>query len=89
MPQIFPILSQADKASFDSKSFSATFRYIGTNPPRPIEGTYLIRCKGYDGKLVEVEHGTEEFVITDPRVARCLELHIDYFTKEATYLRVD
>lgn len=84
----FPSLSAADKAAHETASFTATFRYIGTAPPRPVEGTYLMRCRGYDGTMHEIEHGLEEFEVTDPRVAKCLDLMIDFFTKEHTYLRV-
>ena len=84
-----PHLTEAEKTQFESESFSATFRYIGTRPPRPEEGTYLVRCKGYDGALHEIEHNeTDPFEVTDPRVAKCLEKHIDFFTKEFDYLRL-
>jgi len=83
-----PQLTPTEKSQFESASFSAMFRYIGTQPPRETEGTYLIRCKGYDGLLHEIEHSTADFEVTDPRVAKCLEKHIDFFTKEFDYLRV-
>jgi len=88
MPRPFPVLSSADKAAHAAETFTATFRYIGTNPPIAATGKYIMKCTGYDGTLHEIEHGTENFEVTDPRVARCLELHIDYFTKELDYERV-
>lgn len=84
----FPSLSSTDKAAHSNSTFTATFRYIGTNPPRAAEGTHLMRCRGYDGTMHEIEHGNEEFEVTDPRVAKCLDIMVDYFTKEHTYLRV-
>lgn len=84
----FPVLTATEKAQFEAKSFTATFKYIGEQPVRQPEGTYLSRCKGYDGTLHEIEHNKEEFEVTDPRVAICLEKHIDFFTKEFDYMRV-
>jgi hypothetical protein len=84
----FPNITLADRSAYAAASFSAVFRYVGDRDPRQPENNYLVRCMGLDGAKIEFTHTDADFEVTDPRVAKCLELHLDYFTGELDYLRV-